>query len=165
MSVSLTSSGLVMPAASGTHQSGNANTFDDYEEGTYAPAITGTSGAGSGVSFHTRSGMYTIIGRMINVMIHINQSGWSSGPSGNIYVSLPSNVNSSYSCANPIGYMANWSKFPTGAICYANSDRMYLYTRDTASSSAPTLGTGITNIVAADMLATSEIYAGATYAR
>ena len=165
MSVSLTSSGLVMPAASGTHQSGNANTFDDYEEGTYAPSITGTSGAPSGVSWHTRSGLYTIIGRAINVMIHIDQSGYSAAPSGSIYLSLPSNVNSAYSCAAPIGYMANWSKYPTGAICYKNSDRMYLYTRDTGSSSSPTLGTGITNIVGADVLSTSEIYAGATYAR
>ena len=45
MSVSLTSSGLVMPAASGTHQSGDANTLDDYEEGTYNPSFTGTGGA------------------------------------------------------------------------------------------------------------------------
>ena len=163
MSVSLTSSGLAMPASQSA--SGDANTLDDYEEGTYAPSLTGTSGAPSGVGFHTRSGLYTIIGKMINVMIHVNLASWSSGPAGNIYVSLPSNVNSSYSCANPIGYMANWSKYPTGSICSADSDRMYLYTRDAGSSVAPTMGTGITNIVAADMLATSEIYAGATYAR
>ena len=163
MSVSLTSSGLAMPASQSA--SGDANTLDDYEEGTYSPSITGTSGAPSGVSWHTRSGLYTIIGRAINVMIHINQSGYSSAPSGNIYISLPSNVNSAYSCANPIGYMANWTKYPQYSICSADSDRMYLYTRDAASSASPTLATGITNIVAADVLSTSEIYAGATYAR
>ena len=163
MSVSLTASGLAMPESQSA--SGDANTLDDYEEGTYSPSITGTSGAPSGVSWHTRSGMYTMVGRMINVMIHVNQAGYSSGPAGNIYLSLPSNVNSAYSCAAPIGYMANWSKYPIGAICSADSDRMYLYTRDAASSAAPTLGTGITNTVAADVLSTSEIYAGATYAR
>ena len=54
MSVSLTSSGLAMPASQSA--SGDANTLDDYEEGTYARAITGSSGAGSNVNYHTRSG-------------------------------------------------------------------------------------------------------------
>ena len=163
MSVSLTSSGLAMPASQSA--SGDANTLDDYEEGTYNPSITGTSAAPSGVSWHQRLGAYTICGRMINVMIHINQSGYSVAPSGNIYLSLPSNVNSTYSCAAPIGYMANWTKYPQFAICTSDSDRMYLYTRNVSASTAPTLAAGITNIVAADVLSTSEIYAGATYAR
>ena len=39
MSVSLTSNGLVMPATQSA--SSNANTLDDYEEGTYQYTITG----------------------------------------------------------------------------------------------------------------------------
>ena len=163
MSVSLTSSGLAMPASQSA--SGDANTLDDYEEGTYNPSFTGTSGAPSGVSFSTRAGKYTIVGKVVNVMIHIALSSWSSGPTGNIYVTLPSNVIAGYSCANPIGYMANWSKYPTNSICSADSDRMYLYTRDAASSASPTLATGLTNIVAADMLSSSQMYTGATYSR
>ena len=61
--------------------------------------------------------------------------------------------------------MNNWSKYPKHALCSADSDRMYLYTNDASSSTAPTLGTGLTNIVAGDMLSTSEIYTGATYSR
>ena len=163
MSVSLTSSGLAMPASQSA--SGDANTLDDYEEGTYNPSFTGVGGAASGVSFHTRAGKYTIVGKVINVMIHIRLSSWSSGPTGTIYITLPSNVIAGYSCANPIGYMNNWSKYPKHALCSADSDRMYLYTNDVSAGTSPTLGTGLTNIVAGDMLSTSEIYTGATYSR
>ena len=163
MSVSLTSSGLAMPASQSA--SGDANTLDDYEEGTYSPGVAGTSGSASGVNFNTRLGLYTLVGRMVKVMIHIHLSSWSSGPSGNLFITLPSNAVNSYSCGAALGYMANWSKYPTNAIVSGGSDRLYLYTRDAASSAAPTLGTGLTNIVAGDMLATSEIYTGATYSR
>ena len=163
MSVSLTSSGLAMPASQSA--SGDANTLDDYEEGTYSPAITGTGGAGSGVGFTNRLGLYTLVGRIVKVMIHVNQSGWSSGPSGNLYVSLPSNAVNSYSCGAALGYMSNWSKYPKHGIVSGGSDRLYLYTNDASSSTAPTLGTGLTNVTAGDMLATSEIYTGAVYAR
>lgn len=163
MSVSLTSSGLAMPASQSA--SGDANTLDDYEEGTYSPAITGTGGAASGVGFNARLGLYTLVGRSVNVMIQIHQSSWGHGPSGSLYVTLPFNAVNTYNCGAALGYMANWSKYPTNAIVQSGGDRLYLYTRDASSSTAPTLGTGITNITGSDILSTANIYTGATYAR
>ncbi len=46
----------------------NANTLDDYEEGTFTPTLT--LGAGS-VTYTTQTGSYTKIGRLVTVLVNI----------------------------------------------------------------------------------------------
>ena len=81
--------------------------LDDYEEGTFSPAFSGTSGAPSGVSYAQRHGSYTKIGRSVTCHIYLALSSWSSGPSGDMIISaLPftcRNDTDSYAAAN-IGY-------------------------------------------------------------
>ncbi len=48
--------------------SGNANTLDDYEEGTFTPTIDGTTAAGAG-TYTTQVGTYTKVGRVVHAMI------------------------------------------------------------------------------------------------
>lgn len=50
--------------------SSDANTLDDYEEGTFTPTIVGTSTAGSG-TYTTQVGRYTKIGRMVSVVLQV----------------------------------------------------------------------------------------------
>ena len=57
MAASLTSNGLVMPASRSA--TSNANTLDDYEEGTFTPQSSESS------LFSSSSGIYTIIGRFV----------------------------------------------------------------------------------------------------
>ena len=53
-----------------------SNTLDDYEEGTFTPAVT--SGlSGGAISYNSRSGHYTKIGRMVYFTFHINLSSAS----------------------------------------------------------------------------------------
>ena len=59
MAVSLTSSGLSMPAS--VSLSGDANTLDDYEEGTWTPA---PANAGS---YTVNGANYTKLGRLVNL--------------------------------------------------------------------------------------------------
>jgi hypothetical protein len=53
----------------------NANTLDDYAEGTFSPTVIGLSTAGS-ATYANQNGRYTKIGRQVFVEIYLN---WSAG--------------------------------------------------------------------------------------
>ena len=88
-----------------------ANALDDYEEGTWTPTLSGTSGGPSGVNFTYRLGWYTKIGRVVIADCRIAMSSWSSGPSGSALISgLPFNApaSSNYFASPTIGYTHNF---------------------------------------------------------
>jgi hypothetical protein len=79
--LSLPGGGITFPATQ--VPSANANTLDDYEEGTFTPSFTfSTSGS---VTYSTRTAQYTKIGRMVNCTIAFALSGVSS-PSGTMTI-------------------------------------------------------------------------------
>ena len=75
--------GIAFPATQVS--SADANTLDDYEEGTWTPTFTFGSSAPSSVTYHTQSGRYTKIGRVVYVECYIRISAYSGG-SGNVLV-------------------------------------------------------------------------------
>jgi len=85
--------GSVTPATSGVgvqfpatqSASSNANTLDDYEEGTWTPSVTLTGG-GLTISYSSRSGRYTKIGRVVYCEFDLTISA-ESGGSGEVYIS------------------------------------------------------------------------------
>jgi hypothetical protein len=88
-----------------------ANALDDYEEGTWTPTLSGTSGGPSGVNFTSRLGWYTKIGRVVIADCRLAMSSWSSGPSGSALISgLPFNApaSSNYFVSPTIGYTHNF---------------------------------------------------------
>lgn len=56
----------------------NANTLDDYREGTWTPSLGGTA------TYAARSGTYTKIGRMVQLQGHINVAAIGTGATGTI---------------------------------------------------------------------------------
>ena len=68
-----TGTGITFPATQSA--SSNANTLDDYEEGSFSPTIVGTTTAGT-VTYISRIASYTKIGRTVQFEIYFN---WSSG--------------------------------------------------------------------------------------
>jgi len=54
--------------------SSNANTLDDYEEGTWTPTFTST---GATFTYGTRYASYTKIGNLVTLMVYMNMSGVS----------------------------------------------------------------------------------------
>jgi hypothetical protein len=66
--------------------SADANTLDDYEEGTFDPALS--FGGGGSVTYTTKVGRYTKIGRTvkIDIFLHINTV---SSPTGTVTFSAP----------------------------------------------------------------------------
>ena len=61
-------SGITFPATQSA--SSDANTLDDYEEGTWTPTMVFSGGAGT-LSYATRNGTYTKIGRVVYLAMDI----------------------------------------------------------------------------------------------
>jgi hypothetical protein len=64
--------GITFPATQSA--SSNANTLDDYEEGTFTPVALGTVTGGT-ASYSVQIGRYTKIGNRVFYMLYINYSG------------------------------------------------------------------------------------------
>jgi len=66
-----TLNGIAFPATQ--VPSADANTLDDYEEGTFTPTLFGASTAGT-TTYTSRAGIYTKIGRQVTVTVYITAS-------------------------------------------------------------------------------------------
>jgi hypothetical protein len=89
---SASGSGISFPATQSA--SSDANTLDDYEEGTWTPTIIGTTTAGT-ATYSGQVASYTKIGRMVQIVGYINwSSGTGTGPAMRI-AGLPFTVLSS----------------------------------------------------------------------
>ena len=78
MNFTVTSGDLVFSTAGkgvclGVTSNTDANTLEDYEEGTWTPVLGG-SGGQSGQSYSTQLGVYTKIGRIVHCSAYINLS-------------------------------------------------------------------------------------------
>ena len=104
-----------------------ANELNDYEEGTWSPTLTGTSSGSSGVTFGSRFGSYTKIGRQVTVNVYVDLDSVVSMPTGNIIVAtLPftsSNEASTYRASVSISYVKNWDEAPSGGQIINNDTR------------------------------------------
>ena len=75
MTVSMTTNGIVFSGTQSPGQqtgTGSANTLDEYEVGTYSPALQGS------VGYSTQTGDYVKTGRMADIRVEISVSSWSS---------------------------------------------------------------------------------------
>jgi hypothetical protein len=89
--------GITFPATQSA--STNANTLDDYEEGSFTPNLRGSGTAGT-VTYTERFARYTKIGRLVTVQIWVAWQDWTGSPTGGPTISnLPFTVNQSYSSA------------------------------------------------------------------
>lgn len=77
----LGSVGLKFPASQSA--SADANTLDDYEEGTWTP-VWQSSGSIPTLSYSVQSGRYVKIGRVVHFWARVFMNSWSSGGSGNM---------------------------------------------------------------------------------
>jgi hypothetical protein len=73
--------GITFPASQSA--STDANTLDDYEEGTFTPVISGTSTAGTG-TYSVQNGNYVKIGKIVQYQIYIILSAHTG--TGNIAI-------------------------------------------------------------------------------
>jgi hypothetical protein len=101
---STSGAGITFPATQSA--SSDANTLDDYEEGTWTPVVT-FGGNSVGQSYSTQVGNYTKIGRQVFVQCFVNLSNKGSS-TGDAYITgLPftsSSSGSSNSGGSLVGY-------------------------------------------------------------
>ena len=93
------SSGINFPATQVA--SSDANTLDDYEEGTFTPAVTGSTTAGT-ATYVGRSGKYTKIGNLVQVQIFIDYNS-HTGTGDTRITGLPFTNGANFSAAS-VGY-------------------------------------------------------------
>lgn len=68
--------------------SADANTLDDYEEGTFTPSLTGVGGSAVSYTPGSDTGRYTKIGNLVTASMLINGT-WTGGPPASWRISLP----------------------------------------------------------------------------
>jgi hypothetical protein len=86
-----TLNGITFPATQ--VPSADANTLDDYEEGTWTPVIAQNGGGGT-FNYSFQSGFYTKIGNTVFASITLKLSSVSGMNGDFIYISLPFNIGS-----------------------------------------------------------------------
>jgi hypothetical protein len=83
--INLTGGQIVFPSTQSA--SGNANTLDDYEEGTFTPAITFVTPGNLSVAYTLQSGTYAKVGRIVNLHVAVVTSSFShTTASGNLQI-------------------------------------------------------------------------------
>lgn len=104
----LPANGVSFPATQAA--SADANTLDDYEEGSFTPAIT-FGGGNTGITYTTQVGRYTKVGREVKVEGSIVLSNKGSSTGNILITGLPfSALNYGASvCPMPIGAVNNTS--------------------------------------------------------
>jgi len=81
---SATGTGIAFPATQSA--SSDANTLDDYEEGTFTPTLT-ASGAIAGFTYQQQAGNYVKIGKTVFFCLEVQITGLAGGSSGNLRIS------------------------------------------------------------------------------
>jgi hypothetical protein len=146
--------GITFPATQSA--SSDANTLDDYEEGTWTPTLTGDGGS-SGIAYESRVGNYIKVGNIVTVNFYILLNAKTSITGNVIVTGLPFTGNANQNSSIEWGYWAglgqNWASVG-GWLNGGNT--VYLGGRKTA-------GTGIDTLVNADVSTTFRINASFTY--
>lgn len=124
-STQTTGTGIAFPSTQ--LASSDANTLDDYEEGTWTPSLTRDGTAPTGITYNSQSGAYTKIGRMVRAQFSININAISTQGTGNWLIqSLPFTAGGSSTIASgSIGISGILSGVTSS--CYTNPGSSFIY--------------------------------------
>jgi hypothetical protein len=101
---STSGAGISFPATQSA--SSDANTLDDYEEGTWTPTLTGGT-TNPTVTYGLRNAAYTKIGNVVTLFFRFQTTAISGG-SGSAQISgLPFASNDTYRNGGALGYVSN----------------------------------------------------------
>jgi hypothetical protein len=125
---------VVFPATQ--NASSDANTLDDYEEGTFTP----TDGSGAGLTFTGAAGRYVKVGKVVNFTLAVTYPATASGSSAK-FASLP------FTAANanfPVAMTAAVSQAVSASV-QAGTATVAIYTSaGGATTNANLSGTSVT---------------------
>jgi hypothetical protein len=146
---STSGSGITFPATASI--SSNANTLDDYEEGTWTPAVT-FGGGSTGITYSAQGGTYTKIGNTVRLGITIDLSSKGSS-TGRLAIS-------------GVPFTTSQSGIPVSVWCdkvtVAGTIQPYLYSDNNIYFLYLSSGTA-TNVTNAEVVNTSSLYVSVVY--
>ena len=118
--------------------------LDDYEEGTWTPAYSGST-TNPTVTYYVQDGTYAKIGRMVYWSAEITTTA-TTGGSGNLQISgFPFACGSRYTGGATINYANGWTlAAPNVATIFNGATVMVLYA-NSATTSTNTITTNLTN--------------------
>jgi len=102
------SKGITFPATQSAQS--DANTLDDYEEGTFTPTVAGTTTAGTG-TYSVQIGRYVKIGKQVTVWVRLTWSahtGTGKGVIANLPFTSQSISGGNHPFAATVGYEINY---------------------------------------------------------
>jgi hypothetical protein len=145
------SGGVTFPATQVA--ASDPNTLDDYEEGTWTPVYTPTSGSFTTMAMNVQSARYTKIGNLVTAETYILTSNVdATGASGSVNITgLPFTSYSAQSLrrSGAIGYSASFSTAPAFWAIQENTTTINLYEAraDALDVADLTTGAGSFNII------------------
>ena len=146
--------GVTLGTAAGVYDA--AKTLDDYEEGTWAPAYTGTTGGA--VTYGTQTGSYTKVGNLVTVIGELRAK--RNTLSGNVEITGLPFTNSGNGAGLSISFASAFATDMPDLKGYTTSTKIAL--RKNATNSAS--GTPVANTDLADAATTENyLYFSATY--
>ena len=137
-----------------------ANLLADYEEGTWTPGLTWTTGGATNVAYTTQLGLYTKVGKLVNCSFHLVTSNNGDGSGSALLTGLPftvHNANSAYGASLVTNYRGAFSAdhYP-GGYAVKNDTTIQLINLDPDS-------TGSSGISESDWTNTGNLYGSITY--
>lgn len=121
------------------NSSSDANTLDDYEEGTFTPTIAGATVAGS-QTYDIQTGTYTKIGNLVTLSVDIRMSALDGATDGIIEIrGLPFASKAGPLRSGLMGFFSSLAGNVVWVSCYNNSGQTRLVmTKITTGSSGST---------------------------
>lgn len=125
----------------------NANTLDDYEEGTFTPGIT-FGGGSTGITYTTQTGHYTKVGRLVFGVVNVTLSAKGSSTGAMTITGLPfAAALANY--AHGVGYAAAFTGLTGALTVLTNSGATTLSVYQSAAATyTAVLDTAATNTTA-----------------
>jgi hypothetical protein len=130
-----TLNGITFPATQ--VPSADANTLDDYEEGTWTPSIT-FAGSSTGITYVAQVGKYTKIGNIVFAGFHFELSSKGSATGQARINGLPFTSSSSEASrmGSSAGYYGNFSSTVTTVLLMAETNQTFATLRYAGAGAA-----------------------------
>jgi hypothetical protein len=156
ISIPIDAGGITFPATQSA--SSDANTLDDYEEGTWTPAITGSTTVGS-ASYTARNGTYVKIGTYVYFACDIQSSSTPTGTGILFITGLPyTSINNQFCMSLGLPYWNGTARAFTSLGGYADGSTTRIVMIGTLGAA-----TGISYMNPADLPSGSRIFFAGIY--
>ena len=134
--------GITFPATQSA--SSDANTLDDYEEGTWTPAFSSAAGT---VTYGQQKGVYTKIGDTVFVSGFLQSNSTSGATSSQVFITglpfTPTTINGQNGYSVLMSRKNGWTSAPVGGMTLSGQTQFEIYDLSTNNNTADSIGTDI----------------------